>query len=288
LQAIALVKDAVRNCFGHVAIFKKHELKFNGPEDRFSGVVYPTLRDYEGQHKLLLDPVLQCKDELHGLPAFVTKEATTQSLGNLFDDFFAEMDLHLNTSESLLFQQGLQDEDAWESERRNLYWQYDESTEKVGAAHVNFVDVFEDIKIELLQFMTYPPGPLDQIVPFMSPLAEESIKMFVEAYKQAVEFLDLDIWKSYEQSRYWERLAFYSSEEDRLETERLEAEAYNCIGNFEPPKSMGLSFEQLLYPMPDQMAGDTAVKEAPIHAPNEGCENVACNTDPVDSQQQSK
>jgi hypothetical protein len=115
---------------------------------------------------------------------------------------------------------------------------------------------------------------------------------------QAVKVLDLDLWKSYEQSRYWERLAFYYSEEDRLETERLEAErleaerleaeAYNCIGNFEPPKSMGLSFEQLLYPMPDQMAGDTAVKEAPIYEPNEGCENVACNTDPIDSQQQSK
>jgi hypothetical protein len=84
------------------------------------------------------------------------------------------------------------------------------------------------------------------------------------------------------------RLAFYCSEEDRLETERLEAEAYNCIGVSESPKPKGFSLEQFLYPMPDQTAKDTAVEEAPIHEPNEGCENVACNTDPVDSQQQSK
>ena len=51
---------------------------------------------------------------------------------------------------------------------------------------------------------------------------------------------------------------------------------------------MGLSLEQFLYPMPDQTAEDTAVEEAPIYEPNEGCENVVCNTDPVDSQQQSK
>jgi hypothetical protein len=288
LQSIALVKEAVRNCFGHVAIFKKHELKFNGPEDRFSDVVYPSLRDYEGQHKLLLDPALHCKDERHGLPTLATEEAVIQSLGSFFDDFFTEMDLHLNTSESLFEQQGLQDDSAWESERQNLYWQYDESTEKVGAAHVNFVDAFEDIKTELFQFMTYPPGPLDQIVPFMSPVVEESIKMFVEAYMQAVKVLDLDLWKSYEQSRYWERLAFYYSEEDRLETERLQAEAYNSIGVSESPMPKDFSLEQFLYPMPDQTAKDTAVEEAPIHEPNEGCENVACNTDPIDSQQQSK